>query len=129
MKSGDIFTLDETAIEEVADFSKVSIRKIETKIKVNDVFSVAKNSNCNGPIVYASRWVDGKPSRGRPRQFPRATVIRLLGEAAVEAVEQAQTAEEQRRNQEEEKRALEERAAELLSCFDEATLKAAEESW
>ncbi len=80
MKSGDIFTLDAQSIEEVAKFTKTPLVDVQKKCAAGDVYSVAKSDTGTGDVVRGSRWVDGKPKKGRPRRFPRATVLRLLGE-------------------------------------------------
>ena len=121
MKSGDIFTLDAQAIEEVATFTKVPLVDIQKKVNVGDTYSVAKSDTGTGDVVRGSRWVDDKPKKGRPRRFPRATVLRLLGEeddtpTAQEAAEAAEATGDAE---------LEARAAELLA----AEQKAAAGSW
>jgi hypothetical protein len=81
MKSGDTFIVDKQALGELAGFYKMdegSFSKIEGL-----TFSIAKSKNApaiTSSEVRASKWKDGKPSRGRPRKFPRTTVARLLGE-------------------------------------------------
>lgn len=80
MKSGDIFTLDAQSIEEVSKFTKTPLVDVQKKCAAGDVYSVAKSDTGTGDVVRGSRWVDGKPKKGRPRRFPRATVLRLLGE-------------------------------------------------
>jgi len=80
MKSGDIFTLDAQSVEEVAKFAKTPLVDVQKKCAAGDVYSVAKSDAGIGDVVRGSRWVDGKPKKGRPRRFPRSTVLRLLGE-------------------------------------------------
>jgi hypothetical protein len=113
MKSGDTFTLDVQSLDELAAFGKTSVADLTTKINVGDTFSIAKTELCGGEVIRASKWDDGKPKRGRPRRFPRAVVLRLLGETeedgaplAPEEVLEVEQAEEQD--------ALERRANELL---------------
>jgi hypothetical protein len=121
MKAGDIFTLDAQAIEEVATFTKVPLVDVQKKVAIGDVYSIAKSETCSGEIIRGSRWVDDKPRKGRPRRFPRATVLRLLGEedTTPSAEEVAQAAEASN------DAALEEEAARLLA----EERKAAANSW
>lgn len=86
MKSGDVFTIDDQAIDEVAKFTKVPVTQVRSKLTNGDTFSIAKNEQCGSEVVRASRWVDGKPTKGRPRRFPAATIARLLGETYVAPV-------------------------------------------
>ena len=97
MKSGDVFTLDAQSINEVATATKVSVEQVRDKLSDGDTYSIAKSERCDGTLVRASRWVDGKPKKGRPRRFPAATVARLLGEsydAPEEAEETTEAADE-----------------------------------
>ena len=114
MKSGDVFTLDTQSIQEVATFTKTPLVDVQKKLTDGDTYSVAKSDTGTGDVVRGSRWVDGKPKKGRPRRFPRATVLRLLGEKddrpTAEETEQATEAAEES--------ALEERAEELLAAAD-----------
>jgi len=111
MKSGDIFTLDAQSIEEVAKFTKTPLVDVQKKCSPGDVYSVAKSDTGTGDVVRGSRWVDGKPKKGRPRRFPRATVFRLLGEVDTRpTAEEAAAAAEAATDKE-----LEAQAAELLA--------------
>ena len=121
MKAGDVFTLDAKAIEETATFTKIPLVDVQKKLTPGDTYSVAKSDTGTGDIVRGSRWVDDKPKKGRPRRFPRATVLRLLGEeddrpTAQEAAEAAQASGDA---------ALEAEAAKLLA----AERAAAANSW
>jgi len=80
MKAGDIFTLDAQAIEETAEATNVALLKVQEKLSPGDVFSISKTERCAGILIGASRWVNGKPIKGRPRRFSAPTVARLLGE-------------------------------------------------
>lgn len=111
MKAGDVFTLDTQAIQEVSDFTKVPLSEVQKKLSVGDTFSVAKSDTGKGEVARASRWVDGKPKKGRPRRFPRNTIARLLGEEV--AVEAEETTVD-------DDAALEERAAELLATSEQS---------
>lgn len=116
MKSGDVFTLDAQAIQEVATFTKVPVKEVQQKLSVGDTYSIAKSDKGTGDVVRGSRWADGKPKKGRPRRFPRATVARLLGEDY-----EAETAEEVAENEAEaEDAALEEQAEALVASEDAA---------
>jgi hypothetical protein len=96
MKSGDVFTVDAQAIEETAAFTKVALEALQAKVNVGDTFSISKADKCTTSVIRGTRWVDGKPQKGRPRRFPRATVARLLGEddSAFESTQGAQEAQE-----------------------------------
>jgi hypothetical protein len=121
MKAGDIFTLDAQAIEDVATFTKTPLVDVQKKLTPGDTYSVAKSDTGTGDVVRGSRWVDGKPKKGRPRRFPRATVLRLLGEEdTTPSAEETAAAEEASTDAE-----LEAQAAELL----EAEKAAAADSW
>lgn len=113
MKSGDTFVLDSQSLDELAKFGRTTVAELSKKIGVGDTFSVAKTELCGGEIIRASKWEDGKPKRGRPRRFPRAVVLRLLGETEEEgpSVDPEEVLEAQ---QAEEQEALERRANELL---------------
>jgi len=113
MKSGDTFTLDSQALDELATFGKTTVSELTKKIEVGDTFSIAKTELCGGEIIRASKWKDGKPTRGRPRRFPRAVVLRLLGETEEEGASVAPQ-EALEAQQAEEQEALERRAEELL---------------
>jgi len=80
MKIGDTFTLDAQGLQETAEFTKVTVADLQSKVSVGDTFSLSKKNKFNTTIVQGTRWVDGKPQKGRPRRFARATVARLLGE-------------------------------------------------
>lgn len=129
MKSGDTFVLDAQAIQEVADFIKKDLSEVQKKLSVGDTFSISKRDKLNTEIVNGVRWRDGKPQKGRPRRFPRATVVRLLGFddseflAAQQAKEQAVATEVQVVDQ-----ALETQAEELLEATEPAPVSA-EDSW
>lgn len=70
MKQHDVFTLDQAAIDEL---------KLDTS-----VFQAGQQFRITQPVnsveVRASRIVDGKPQKGRPRRFPTSVVARLMGE-------------------------------------------------
>jgi len=116
MKSGDTFELDSQSLDELAAFGKTTVSELnKKKINEGDTFSIAKAELCKGDIVRASKWEGGKPTRGRPRRFPRAIVLRLLNET--ETQEPTQTAEEAVESQEaDEQVALEQRAEALLGA-------------
>lgn len=80
MQSGQVFRVDTQATQEMADFYKREVRAFEDLDGLE--FSIAKSKATpavTSTEVRASKWVDGKPKKGRPRKFPRATVARLLG--------------------------------------------------
>lgn len=113
MKSGDVFTLDTQSLDEIAKFNKVPLADVTKKLSDGDTFNIAKSDSGKGDVVYGSRWVDGKPQKGRPRRFPRATVARLLNEEyeTESASEEAEVAEAEA----EDDAALEEQAEALLA--------------
>ncbi len=81
MQVGQVFKVDSQAITELAKFYKRAEGDFKSLEGVD--FSVAKSkvtSSVTENEVRGTKWVDGKPQRGRPRKFPRATVARLLGE-------------------------------------------------
>lgn len=89
MKSGDIFVVDAKAISELADFYGVDVAKLQALDGVT--FSIANSKSApaiTSVEVRASKWKDGKPSRGRPRKFPKTTVARLLGETLSDTTEE-----------------------------------------
>ena len=63
-KKGVVFRIDADAADEL-------------NCSEGDDYAISKDSTL--VEVRASRFKDGKPSRGRPRKFPTATVARLLG--------------------------------------------------
>lgn len=81
METGQTFVIDKQAVGEMAKFYKRpegELQKLEGL-----TFSIAKSkvtSAVTSTEVRGTKWEDGKPKRGRPRKFPRATVARLLGE-------------------------------------------------
>jgi len=115
MKAGEIFTLDDQAVQEIATFTKTPLVDVQKKCAAGDVYSVAKSETGTGEVVRGSRWVDGKPRKGRPRSFPRATVQRLLGEEFTPAAEVVEVEAEKADDME-----LEAHAAELLTPTEEA---------
>lgn len=79
MESGQVFKVDQEAVEEMAKFFSKSESYFEKLLGLE--FSIAKSDGAiTQKLVRASKWVDGKPQRGRPTKFPRVTVARLLGE-------------------------------------------------
>lgn len=66
MNVNDVFTVDQGAIDEL-------------KLEVTAGQQYRITQPVNGVEVRASKVVDGKPQKGRPRRFPVATVARLLG--------------------------------------------------
>ena len=125
MKSGDVFTLDAQSIQEVATFTKTPLVDVKSKLADGDTYSVAKSDAGTGDVVRGSRWVDGKPKKGRPRRFPRATVLRLLGEKDDRpTAEETEQAEESAQEEE-----LEERADELLTAADAPEKTESSSSW
>jgi hypothetical protein len=120
MKSGDTFVLDSQSLDELAKFGRTTVAELSTKIAAGDTFSIAKTELCGGEIIRASKWENGKPKRGRPRRFPRAVVLRLLGETEEEgpSVDPEEVLEAQRA---EEQETLERRANELLGVGVGAT--------
>lgn len=127
MKSGDIFTLDAQAIEDTAKFTKVDLGALQKKLSDGDQFSISKSDKLNTNVIRGVRWVDGKPQKGRPRRFPRATVARLLGfdDSEFEAAQSAQEAAVAQQTAEEAAN-LESRAEELLETPADAPAVEAE---
>lgn len=127
MKSGDVFTLDAQAIEETAKFTKVDLGALQKKLSEGDEFSISKSDKLNTNVIRGVRWVDGKPRKGRPRRFPRATVARLLGfdDSAFEAAQTAQQTAVVQQTAEEAAN-LESRAEELLETPAETPAETAE---
>lgn len=129
MKPNDTFVLDAQAIQETAEFTKVALSELQKKLSEGDTFSISKRDKLNTNVVRGVRWVDGKPQKGRPRRFPRATVARLLNfddsafQAAQEAAEAAAVAEVAQDEQ-----ALESRAEELLGATVDAAPSPNEDS-
>ena len=125
MKSGDVFTLDAQSIQEVATFTKTPLVDVAKKLTDGDTYSVAKSDDGTGDVVRGSRWVDGKPKKGRPRRFPRATVLRLLGEVDTRpTTEETESAVEAAEDE-----ALEEKAEELLAAADAPEKTESSSSW
>lgn len=83
MITGQTFTVDAQAVKEMAKFYKRA-EDDESLTKLEGVtYSIAKSKTTKAVTddeVRGTKWVDGKPQRGRPRKFPRATVARLLNE-------------------------------------------------
>ena len=131
MKSGDIFKVDAAALQELADLGNTTVADIEKKVADGDTFSISKKDSCKGAVIFASKWENGKPKRGRPRRFPRATVQRLLGEPLTEAEEteptKAATPVQAPAEPEVDTDALEERAAALLAAPATAAVADAED--
>jgi hypothetical protein len=125
MKSGDVFKLDTQSIQEVATFTKTPLVDVQKKLTAGDTYSVAKSDSGTGDVVRGSRWVDGKPKKGRPRRFPRATVLRLLGEKD----DRPTTEETESASEAAEEEALEERAEELLAAVDAPEKTESSSSW
>ena len=81
MISGQVFKLDEQGVQETALFYKTKLAKLNDL--VGGEFAIASGRTSNAITereVMCSRIVNGKPSIGRPRRFPRTVVARLLGE-------------------------------------------------
>lgn len=81
MQTGDIFKIDNQAVQEMAKFYKrpegdfSNLEGLEYSIAKSKVSKAVTTTE-----VRATKWEDGKPKRGRPRKFPRVSVARLLGE-------------------------------------------------
>lgn len=74
MQVSDVFTVDQAAIDEL-------------KLEVSAGQQYRITQPVNGVNVHASRIVDGKPAKGRPRRFPVAVVARLMGVEAPAATD------------------------------------------
>ena len=119
MDKGTVFTVTEDFI------SQLNGAGVDTnKLSVGQEFAVTKS---NGIDTFASKFVDGKPSRGRPRKFPTNLLGTLLGVevsggSATTQVEETVITEEDRA-------ARIERVDTLISAETAGAEKATDDNW
>jgi len=75
MKLNDVFTVDQDTIDELKLTCK--LKDVEQPVTAGQQYRISQPPN--SVEVRASRVVDGKPQKGRPRRFPTAVVARLMG--------------------------------------------------
>ena len=75
MKLNDVFTVDQATIDELKLTCK--LKDVEQPVTAGQQYRISQPPN--SVEVRASRVVDGKPQKGRPRRFPTAVVARLMG--------------------------------------------------
>jgi len=122
MKIGDTFVLDDAAVEATANLCGQAVDSLSGKVESGMTYGVSKSATLTSDVILASKWEENdegvlKPKRGRPRRFPRATVLRLLGEEDT----QADTAEDETSSEEVELDAIADETLGGVTSAEEAT--------
>lgn len=111
MEAGQVFKIDAEAAKDLGNDDLEGREYAITKTR----------GNITDVEVRASQFKDGKPSRGRPRRFPRSVVARLLGETSDPSLQAVEEAADVAVDDEPTVEELEEKAEELIAASETET--------